>query len=148
MATKKVNDAAKSVAPEKKAEPAKAEAVKKVEAVKAEAVKKVETVKAEVKKAAPAKKEAPAKKAAPAKKEAPAKKAEAKKPAAKKESKSVVVLQFAGKEINTEDILAAAKKAYAADNKAAIKDITLYVKPEDNAAYYVVNGDVTGKIDL
>ena len=61
---------------------------------------------------------------------------------------AVVVLQFAGKEINTEDIVAAAKKAYAADNKAAIKEITLYVKPEDNAAYYVVNGDVTGKVEL
>ena len=46
------------------------------------------------------------------------------------------------------DVLEAAKKAYAASNKAAIKDITLYVKPEDNAAYYVVNGDVTGKIEL
>ena len=136
--TKKVADKAKEVAA-KVAEVKNSETVKKAE----ESAKKV---------VAPAKKAA--KKVADKTVEV-AKKAsdEAKKTVAKvtekKETvKSAVVLQFAGKEINTEDIVKAAKKAYAEGNKAAVKNITVYVKPEDNAAYYVVNGDVTGKIDL
>ena len=147
MATKKVEEV-KAVVTEKAAEVAKkVEPAKKAVAKKAETVKKVVAEKTEevAKKAEPVKK-AVTKKVEPAKKAVekaiePAKKAVAKKDA-------VVFLQFAGKEINTEDIVAAAKKAYAADNKAAIKEITLYVKPEDNAAYYVVNGDVTGKVEL
>lgn len=31
---------------------------------------------------------------------------------------------------------------------ADIKTLALYVKPEDNAVYYVVNGESTGKIEL
>ena len=129
MATKKVEEV-KAVVTEKAAEVAK-----KVEPAKKAVAKKVEPAKKAVEKAIE-----PAKKAV-------AKKAESVKKAVTKKD-AVIVLQFAGKEINTEDIVAAAKKAYAADNKAAIKDITLYVKPEDNAAYYVVNGDVTGKVEL
>ena len=45
-------------------------------------------------------------------------------------------------------VLEAAKKDYAANNTAALKTITLYVKPEDGAAYYVANGDITGKVNL
>ena len=29
-----------------------------------------------------------------------------------------------------------------------MKDVKIYLKPEESAAYYVVNGDTTGKIDL
>ena len=29
-----------------------------------------------------------------------------------------------------------------------LKEITLYLKTDDNAAYYVINGEVTGKINL
>ena len=39
--------------------------------------------------------------------------------------------------------------AFAAANEGVeIKSIELYVKPEDHAAYYVVNGSENGKIDL
>ncbi len=125
---------------EKAAEPA-VKAVKKAAEPAAKAVKKAaEPAAKAVKKAAE-----PAAKAV--KKVADdAKKTVAK--AVKKEAAANVVLQFAGREVAMKDVLEAAKKAYAASNKAAIKDITLYVKPEDNAAYYVVNGDVTGKIEL
>lgn len=68
--------------------------------------------------------------------------------AAAKEAKAEVILQFAGNEIKMVDILDAAKKDFAANNKAALKSITLYVKPEDGAAYYVANGDITGKVNL
>ncbi len=29
-----------------------------------------------------------------------------------------------------------------------MKSMDLYVKPEDGAAYYVINGDVTGKVEF
>ena len=32
--------------------------------------------------------------------------------------------------------------------ESAIKSLNIYVKPFENAAYYVVNGDVTGRVDL
>lgn len=31
---------------------------------------------------------------------------------------------------------------------SSIKTLDLYVKPEDGAAYYVINGKETGKIEL
>ncbi len=152
MATKKVENVEKKIAE------VKADATKKVEAAK----KTVEpAVKAAKEAAAPVVAKANEKIVAPAKKAAKkatettkkvaadAKKTVTKKVAEKKETaKAEIILQFAGKDIKTDDILNAAKKAYAESNKAAIKSITLYVKPEDNAAYYVVNGDITGKVNL
>ena len=29
-----------------------------------------------------------------------------------------------------------------------MKSVSLYLKPEENAAYYVINEEVSGKIDL
>lgn len=135
----------------KAAAPAKEEAVK-TEAVKAETVKtevKAAEVKAEtVKETAPAaeaapkkettEKKAPARKAAP-KKETTEKKAPAKK--AEKETEAAVVIQYAGKEIAAKEILERAKIAFADANPGVkIETIVLYVKPEEDVAYYVVNG--------
>ena len=90
------------------------------------------TVKAEAK--------AEAKKAEEPKKET-AKKAPAKSTTAK-DIKTSVVVQFAGKEVTEKDLIAAVKKAYTKKgNKVGdIKTIEIYVKPEESAAYYVVNG--------
>ena len=30
----------------------------------------------------------------------------------------------------------------------SVEELKLYVKPEDNACYYVANGNVAGKVDL
>ena len=104
-------------------------------------------MKSRQKKTAAAKKEAaPKKAAAPAKetvKKAPAKKAPAKKaPAKKVEPKASVVIEYAGTQIVAKDVLAAATKAFKAANKGVtIKTIEVYVKPEENVAYYVVNGE-------
>lgn len=118
--------------------------------------KKVEVKAAEVK-AAPVKKEtvkkAPAKKAAPAKKEtakkaAPAKKETVKKaPAKKTVVKEVVNFQFSGKSYTSEDLLNICKDVWKYDlngKEADFKSVELYVKPEENTAYYVINGDITG----
>ena len=86
------------------------------------------TVKAEAPKAEEPKKET-------------AKKAPAKRTTAK-DIKTSVVVQFAGKEVTEKDLIAAVKKAYTKKgNKVGdIKTIEIYVKPEESAAYYVVNG--------
>lgn len=103
-------------------------------------------------KAAPVKKEAekkaPAKKAAAPKKTAEKKPATKKAPAKKAEPKTNVVVEFYGRQIIAKDVVAACEAAYKAENKEAVKSIDVYVKPEDNAAYYVVNSKVSGKVDL
>ena len=96
------------------------------------------TVEAEAAVKAEAKAEAP--KAEEPKKET-AKKTPAKRTTAK-DIKTSVVVQFAGKEVAEKDLIAAVKKAYTKKgNKVGdIKTIEIYVKPEESAAYYVVNG--------
>ena len=96
--------------------------------VKAAEATEIKEVKAEAKKAEEPKKET-------------AKKAPAKRTAAK-DIKTSVVVQFAGKEVTEKDLIAAVKKAYTKKgNKVGdIKTIEIYVKPEESAAYYVVNG--------
>ncbi|MDE6148731.1 MAG: hypothetical protein K2F81_01370 [Ruminococcus sp.] len=120
------------------------EARKAESAVKAPAAKSEETTKKEtsVKTAPKAEKKAADKK--PAAKKAPAKKAAAK-TEVKKEN---VVLQFAGKEIEIDSVVASAKADFKANNKGCVRSINVYVKPEEDAAYYVVNGKATGKVSL
>ena len=82
----------------------------------------------------------------------PLKKPAVKKTTAKKaEVKETVYLQYLGKEINKDDLLKQVKTIWTKQYKnkvADLKSVTLYLKPEENAAYYVINEDVTGKIDL
>lgn len=88
----------------------------------------------------------------PAAKKAPAKKAAAKKaPAKKAEMKTEIFLQFSGKEYTEKEILQKVKEIWTKDLKNKVgdmKSVKLYLKPEENAAYFVVNNDVTGKVDL
>ena len=75
-------------------------------------------------------------------------KASAKKaPAAKKTDapKVSLTLQYLGKELTQEAMVEAVKAQWTG---ADIKTLALYVKPEDNAVYYVVNGESTGKVEL
>ena len=127
----------KAAAPKKEAakKAVKAEAPKAAEAVKEEVVK------AEAPKAETAKKAAPAKKAAAKKTAAPAKKAAA--PAKKAATPDAsVYVEFFGRQFSTNDVVEKAIAAYKADHKsAAVKTIEVYVKPEENAAYYVINGE-------
>jgi len=146
MATKKTTaPAAKVEAPVKVAEV-------KVEAVKAEVKPEVKAeAKTEAKKA-PAKKAEPKKEAAKketVKKETVKKAAPAKKATTKKAVEPAVVVQFGGQEVNMATVIENAKKAFEAEgNKvSSIKEIQIYVKPEEYAAYYVING-VSGRINL
>ncbi len=56
-----------------------------------------------------------------------------------------VELQFGDKAINQDQLVAMAKDAYG---KKDIKNLDIYVKPEEGKAYYVVNNDITGSFDL
>ena len=132
--------------------PVAAKAAETKAAVPAEA--KTE-VKAEVK-AAPAKK-TPVKAAAPAPapakkapvKKAPAKKAPAKTAAPMTEVKEQFYIQFLGKDLEKDEIISRAKAAYKeAGNKAAVKSLDVYVKFEESAVYYVVNGDISGRFEI
>lgn len=84
-------------------------------------------------------------------KKAPVKRAAAKKAAAstaavkKAEAKETVYIQFAGAEYNLDEIRANVKKAWMDETgkkESDIKDVQIYVKPEEHAAYYVVNQEV------
>ena len=114
--------------------------------VKKEAPKKEAPKKAEAKKA-PAKKEAP-KKEAP-KKEAPKKEAPKKAAAKKAEVKETFAVQFAGKDYASDVIVKLVKDAYkATKNKAAIKTLNVYVNTDDSRAYYVINDEFHGSVEL
>ena len=120
-----------------------AKAVKEAAAPAAKAVKEAaapaaKTVKKETAKAADKAKTAVKK---------TAEKAAAKKPAAKKEIEATVSVQFSGKSYTTEELVAIAKDVWKYDLKqkaSDFKSVELYVKPEENQAYYVINGEHTG----
>lgn len=140
----------------KAAPAAKAAEEKKPEVKAAAPVKEAEVKKAEVKKAAPA---AKAEKKAPAKK-APAKKTAEKKaaaPAAKEEKKApvkkvakveeTVNFQFSGKSYTPDDLMKIFRDVWKYDmngREEDIRNVELYVKPEENTTYFVVNGSITG----
>ena len=60
------------------------------------------------------------------------------------EAGRTVVVEFAGKQIMAKDVLQKAEEAYLAAHKGVeIKTLELYISPEQNAAYYVVNGEAS-----
>ena len=145
MATKKteIKETGKNVtkAPAKTEVKAPVKAEVKTEIKTETTAPKAEKVKAEVKEEA---------KKAPDKKE-PAKKAPAKKATpAKAEIKTTLYVQFAGNEATEADIIDKVKAAYVAEGhkESAIKEINLYVKPEEYAVYYVINDKANGKVNL
>jgi uncharacterized protein YgbK (DUF1537 family) len=63
--------------------------------------------------------------------------------------KPEVYVQFGGQEVRTDELVQDAKTAYkAAGNRAAVRSLRVYIKPEDSAAYFVINDEFTGKIEL
>ncbi len=134
---KKVETPAAEVKTEVKAEVKEA----KKETAKKETAKK-ETVKKETAKKAPAKK-------TPAKKET---KTAATKTAAKKAAvKAELQIQFAGKSYTQEDLVKIAQDVWQYDLNQKVSDLNsveLYVKPEEQAVYYVMNKEFTGSFAI
>ena len=101
--------------------------------------------------------EAPAEKSAKrsAAKKAPAKEAE-KKATAKTAARTTkatapvetVKIQFGSDEYVFSEIEKAVTADYKSKFKGKVKTIDLYIKPEDKAVYYVINGEFSDKIEL
>ncbi len=146
--------------------PRKATATDVKEAVKSTGVKAVETVKeaagktadkvaekaAEVKEAAKAETKKVADKAAGAKAavKTAAKRASAKAAEKKADMVPEVFVQFEGREATVDSVIAKATESYVADGHrvSSIKSLQVYLKPEEAAAYYVINSKYAGKVDL
>lgn len=60
-----------------------------------------------------------------------------------------IVIQYLGTEISEEVLTERALAQFAATEGAvSVKSITLYIKPEDRAAYYVINDRYTGCVEF
>ena len=58
-----------------------------------------------------------------------------------------IFVQYQGGEISVDALTEAAKEAFHAEKKRTlVTALKLYVKPEEKAAYYVINGEHEGKI--
>ena len=140
---------------EKAAEAAMVEAIEpKAEEIKTESVAETET---EETKKAPAKKasKSTAKSAAAKAEEPKASKTSAKKAPAKTAKKAVekyaLHIQYSGKAYSQEDLMKIAKDVWKYDLKRKVGELNsveLYVKPEENKVYYVMNGEFTGSFDI
>jgi hypothetical protein len=64
--------------------------------------------------------------------------------------KASVYVEFYGEQVSQDELVAAAKKIWADSGKKAadLKSIALYVKPEEDMAYYVFNGSETGSFHI
>lgn len=67
-----------------------------------------------------------------------------------KEKSDEVLLQSSGKDYTLSEITQICKDAYRGGTRKQIKSIKVYVKAEDNQlkAYYVVNDNTSGSVDL
>lgn len=62
-----------------------------------------------------------------------------------------VYVQWLGKEVYERDIIENIKKVWTekmGKKESELVDLKIYIKPEDNGAHYVINGDITGFIEL
>ena len=77
-------------------------------------------------------------------------KVEEPKKAAKEELKPEVYIQYQGREGVVEDAIKKVTEQFVAEGHRAstIKSLQLYLKPEENAAYYVINQKIAGRVDL
>lgn len=68
----------------------------------------------------------------------------------KRNEKDEVYIQYRNTELRTTDILEKARTDYVSNGHKLtdIKEIQVYLKPEDNKVYYVVNHKDTGKFEL
>lgn len=120
-----------------------------VEEVKVEDAK-VEETKAEEVKTEEVKAEAEVVEEKAAEKKAAAKKTTKKAAEKKDEMKPEVYIQFNGQEAVLADVIEKAKKQFVEEGHRAgtIKSLQVYLKPEEYAAYYVINQKHAGRVDL
>lgn len=64
--------------------------------------------------------------------------------------KSSMYIEYQGKQLAEKEIIAKAKRIWVDNgNKASeLKTLKLYIKPEENTAYYVLNDEISGGFPL
>ena len=64
--------------------------------------------------------------------------------------KTNVYIEFYGEQINQADVVKDAEKIWkdAGNKPANLKKLELYIKPEDDRVYFVMNGDFTGSFPI
>lgn len=64
--------------------------------------------------------------------------------------KTNMIVQSCGLEISEADVIVSIKEQWVADgNKVKdIKNLVMYVKPEERKVYYVINDEVNGTVEL
>ncbi len=64
--------------------------------------------------------------------------------------KTTLSIQHAGKETSDKDMVAKVKESWVATGEKIknIKTLDIYIKPEENTVYYVINGDTSGSFPL
>lgn len=149
MATKKTEKEVMATVEETPVEAVAVETVKEEAAEKKPAAKKTTTRKTTAKKTT-------AKKAADDTAEETAKKPAAKKTTTRRTTKKAaanteVYVQFWGKEVFAKELVEKIKKIWTDEmgrEEKALTDLKVYIKPEENGAHYVFNGEITGFIGL
>ena len=89
----------------------------------------------------------------PVAKKAATKTTAAKKPATKKAVKAEVkmAIQFADKNYTADDLAKIANDVWVYDygkDASELKDVQLYVKPEESKVYYVFNNEIAGDFNI
>lgn len=143
MANKKVStqSVTKEVAPVEVKEVAKVTKPVATETKQAEPVE----VKEPVKKATPATKKTEKKTTARTTKKAPARKTTA----AKKEAKAPeIYVEFDGNQVNMADVMTRIENDWVekGNKKTTLKDVSIYVQPETDRVYYVVNAGTSKEV--
>ena len=65
--------------------------------------------------------------------------------------KSEIYIQYADQEVQIQDVLDKVKEQWTKDmgnEEDDLEELKVYIKPEDNAAYYVINDKLAGRVDL
>ena len=62
-------------------------------------------------------------------------------------TRSELYVEMGGEQYNITDIIDRAKADYRTTHKVGVQSCKVYVKPEEGAAYYVIN-KFSGKLDL
>ena len=70
--------------------------------------------------------------------------------AVKEKVQPKVILEFYEHNADLNAVVDRVKSIYVADGhrESSIKSMQVYIKPEENSAYYVINDKINGRIDL
>mgnify|MGYP004462764841 FL=1 len=64
--------------------------------------------------------------------------------------KSTLYVEYQEKQMDEKDLVAKAKKIWTDEGRkiSALTSLQLYIKPEENMAYYVFNDEIKGEFSL